>query len=302
MEQGQHTNLAVYSVRFAAVAGIAAGQVILITFVIGRIYRPTALDSVLNRAAGLICARSRWQRRRVRVAGYKEFHNEPDSRCSGVKLPIPSRRDDAASGRQARSTLQGRTASTGRGRLVMAAAMAPPARPRPEHDQYNGTAQPAPAAPPVAPQPVAQAALDDSHVQLAAKFVEAAEEILHNGIPGEHQWQQGRRPDWRPPAPSIQKSPATPRLLAETWAPGWGHPGHRPEQVPCCGNVGQVARGPVVQVELIDRYSSRMQTAEPHQVPPRPAGHAVAAPEVKAHAAVLCVLLLAQRSNAAIRN
>ncbi len=50
-----HSNLAVYSVRLAAVAGIAAAQVLLLNFIVGRIYRPTVFDEVLRRAAGLIC-------------------------------------------------------------------------------------------------------------------------------------------------------------------------------------------------------------------------------------------------------
>jgi hypothetical protein len=51
-----HPNLAVYSVRLAAIAGIAAAQILLLHFVVGRIYRPTVFDYVLKCAAGLICA------------------------------------------------------------------------------------------------------------------------------------------------------------------------------------------------------------------------------------------------------
>ena len=51
-----HPRLAVDSVRFIAVAGIAAAQVVLFTCVVNRIYRPTIFDDVLKRALGLICA------------------------------------------------------------------------------------------------------------------------------------------------------------------------------------------------------------------------------------------------------
>jgi hypothetical protein len=50
-----HPNQAVYSVRLIAVAGIAAAQVVLLHFVVGRIYRPSGLDDLLKRTAGLIC-------------------------------------------------------------------------------------------------------------------------------------------------------------------------------------------------------------------------------------------------------
>lgn len=51
-----HPSLAVYSVRLAAVAGIAGAQIVLLNFVVDRIYRPTAFDDFLKRGLGLICA------------------------------------------------------------------------------------------------------------------------------------------------------------------------------------------------------------------------------------------------------
>ena len=51
-----HPNLAIYSVRCSAVAGIAAAQAVLLTVVVGRMYRPTVFDELLRRVAGLICA------------------------------------------------------------------------------------------------------------------------------------------------------------------------------------------------------------------------------------------------------
>jgi hypothetical protein len=51
-----HPRLAIYSIRFAAVAGITISQVLLLNFVVGRMYRPTVFDEVIKRAAGLIFA------------------------------------------------------------------------------------------------------------------------------------------------------------------------------------------------------------------------------------------------------
>jgi len=154
--------------------------------------------------------------------------------------------------------------------------------------------------PAVPAQPVAQAALDDAHAQLAAKFVEAAEHILHNGIPGAHQWQQGAA--LLEAACTLDpKEPSYPRLLAETWR----QLGDDDQVIAAltryraAASAANMPEDQVVQVELIDRYLSRMETVDKRigylrDVLAMPA----LAPEVKAHAAVLCVPLLAQRSNA----
>ncbi len=147
---------------------------------------------------------------------------------------------------------------------------------------------------------MAQAALDDARVQLAAKFVEAAEGILHNGLPGVHQWEQGAALlqaacDLDPSEPSY------PRLLAETWR----QLGANDNVIAALTRYRAAAKSAswpedqVVQAELIDRYLSKMETVDQRikylrdvlAMPSLP-------PEVKAHAAVLCVPLLAQRSDA----
>jgi tetratricopeptide (TPR) repeat protein len=161
--------------------------------------------------------------------------------------------------------------------------------------------QPAPAVPvPVAAQPVSEAALADAHTQLAGKFVEAAEQILHNGIPGAHQWEQGAA--LLEAACNLDpKEPSYPRLLAETWR----QLGDNDQVIAALTKyraAALAARWPddqVVQVELIDRYLSRMETVDQRirylrEVLAMPS----LAPEVKSHAAVLCVPLLAQRSDA----
>ena len=51
-----HPNLGIYSVRLAAVAGLAAAQMLLLTFVVGRIYRPTVFDEVIKGGAAFILA------------------------------------------------------------------------------------------------------------------------------------------------------------------------------------------------------------------------------------------------------
>ena len=142
--------------------------------------------------------------------------------------------------------------------------------------------------------------MDDSHVQLAGKFVEAAEQILHNGIPGTHQWQQGAA--LLEAACTLDpKEPSYPRLLAETWR----QIGDNDQVIAALSKYRAAAlaahwqEDQVVQVELVDRYLSRMETVDQRikylkdvlAMPSLP-------PEVKAHAAVLCVPLLGQRSQA----
>jgi tetratricopeptide (TPR) repeat protein len=152
-----------------------------------------------------------------------------------------------------------------------------------------------------APAPAAaQPALDDAHAQLAGKFVEAAEQILHNGIPGAHQWLQGAA--LLQAASTLNpKEPSYPRLLAEAWR----QIGDNDQVIAALTKYRAAAlaahwpEDQVVQVELIDRYLSRMETDDERikylkDVVAMPS----LAPEVKAHAAVLGVPLLAQRSQA----
>jgi len=53
-----HSNFGIVSVRLAAVAGISLAQTLLLTFVVGRIYRPTDFDEVIKRGAALVFAAS----------------------------------------------------------------------------------------------------------------------------------------------------------------------------------------------------------------------------------------------------
>jgi tetratricopeptide (TPR) repeat protein len=150
-------------------------------------------------------------------------------------------------------------------------------------------------------QPVpARAALDDAHAELAGKFLEAAEDILHNGIPGTHQWQQGAAL-LEAACELNPREPSYPRLLAETWR----QLGDNDQVIAALTKYTTAAKlanlpdDQVAQVELIDRYVSRMQTVDQRlsylrDVLAKP----TLAPEVKAHAAVLCVPLLVQRSDA----
>ena len=49
-----YPNLAIDSIRLAAVAGICGAQVILLTSVVGRIHRPTVFDELFKRVAVLV--------------------------------------------------------------------------------------------------------------------------------------------------------------------------------------------------------------------------------------------------------